>query len=246
VHPPFERVLEAGYGVAVLYAGDIVPDEPTAALQRLARLTPIGTPVGERTGAIAAWAWTYLRALDALEADANIDKSNFILWGHSRNGKSALLAAAMDPRPRGVIALQSGTAGGSLGRDNVGESIAKITQAYPHWFAPTYNTWNGNQSGLPIDQHQLLGLIAPRPVLLGSGRRDQWSDPHGAVRAAQGASPVYELFGAAPFKQTDLREPDFSIPLVTYMRAGLHGIHTEDWDVGLKFLEQVRARTSER
>jgi hypothetical protein len=236
MHPPFEKILGAGYGVAVLYAGDVVPDEPVEAEKVLRRLTPLGTPPGERTGAIAAWAWTYLRAMDALASQPKIDQNRISLWGHSRNGKSALLAAALDQRPASVIALQSGTAGGSLGRDDVGESIAKITQSFPHWFAPNYAAWASRQRQLPIDQHQLLALIAPRPVLLGSGRRDRWSDPHGAVRAASGASPVYELFGQSRFQQTDLRKPDFGPGLVTYMRPGLHGIHTEDWEMALTFL----------
>jgi hypothetical protein len=185
MHPPFERILGAGYGVAVLYAGDVVPDEPIEAERILKALTPAGTPSGERTGAISAWAWAYLRAMDALQRDADVDMNQIILWGHSRNGKSALVAAAMDPRPAAVIALQAGTAGASLGRDDVGESIAKITKAFPHWFAPNYANWAARQDQLPVDQHQLLALIAPRPILLGSGRRDRWSDPHGAVRAAQ-------------------------------------------------------------
>ncbi len=238
MHPPFEKILKAGYGVAVLYAGDVVPDEPIEAEKVLTSLTPPETPKDQRTGAIAAWAWTYLRAMDALVSEPKVNIDRITLWGHSRNGKSALLAAALDPRPHSVIALQSGTAGGSLGRDDVGESIAKITEAFPHWFAPAYAAWASRQSQLPIDQHQLLALIAPRPVLLGSGRRDRWSDPHGAVRAAAGASPVYELYGGAPFRQTDLRKPDFKPNLVTYMRLGLHGVHNEDWDKALAFLAE--------
>jgi hypothetical protein len=238
MHPPFERILSAGYGVAVLYAGDVVPDEPIEAERILKSLTPDATPAGERTGAIAAWAWTYLRAMDALSTDTQVDMNRIALWGHSRNGKSALLAAVMDPRPAAIIALQAGTAGGSIGRDDVGESIGKITEAFPHWFAPNYATWAPRQSLLPVDQHQLLAMIAPRPILLGSGRRDRWSDPHGAVRAAAGASPIYEFYGSPAFTQTELREADFGPKIVTYMRAGLHGVHQEDWDRALEFLEK--------
>ncbi len=238
VHPPIDRILAAGYGVAMLYGGDVVSDDAAKAAKILQQLTPAGTPPSQRTGAIAAWAWTYLRAVDALSSDPRVDAGKLVLWGHSRNGKAALLAAAFDPRPAGVIALQSGTAGGSLGRDDVGESIAKITQAFPHWFAPAYADWSQRQNQMSVDQHQLLALIAPRPVMLGSARRDQWSDPQGALRAAAGASPVYQLYSAAPFVQNDLRQPDFRPGLVTYMRGGLHGIHNEDWDMALLFLER--------
>ena len=236
--PPLEQILAAGYGVAMVYAGDVVPDDPVQAEPVLAALTPPGTDPAQRPGAIAAWAWTYQRTLDALAGDPRVAADRLVLWGHSRNGKAALLAAALDPRPAAVIALQAGTAGASLGRDTVGESIAQITQAFPHWFAPAYASWATRQGELPLDQHQLLALIAPRPVLLGSARRDRWSDPHGAIRAAAGASPVYQLYGDAPFLQRDLRTPDFGPQLVTYMRPGLHGIHTEDWDLALAFLDR--------
>jgi hypothetical protein len=235
--PPVERILAAGYGVALMYTGDIVPDEPEAAAPRLAALTPHGAPPDQRTGALAAWAWSYLRALDALAADPRIDAGRIVLWGHSRNGKAALLAAAFDQRPAAVIALQSGTGGASLGRDAVGETVAQITQAYPHWFGPRFAAYADRQGDLPVDQHQLLALIAPRPVLLGAGRRDRWSDPHGALRAAHGASGVYALFGAPPFRQDRLDRPDRAHPLVTYMRPGLHGVHASDWDEAIAFLD---------
>lgn len=236
ITPPIDRIVAAGYAVAMFYPGDVAPDNP-GAIAPLEALTPAGAPPEQRTGAVAAWAWLYIEALEALSEDGRFDASRIVLWGHSRNGKSALLAAAMDPRPAAVIALQPGTGGGSLQRDEVGESIASITENYPHWFAPAYAAYAGREAELPVDMHQLIALIAPRPVLLTSARRDQWSDPHGAFRAAEGAAPVYALAGAPPFAQTDLREMDLSTPLVTYMRPGLHGVHDSDWDRALEFLD---------
>lgn len=236
ITPPTQAILDAGYAIAMFYPGDVAPDNP-GAIAPLEALTPDGAPPGQRTGAVAAWAWLYIRALEALSADARFDAERVVLWGHSRNGKSALLAAAMDPRPAAVISLQPGTGGGSLQRDDVGESIAAITETYPHWFAPVYATYAGREAELPVDMHQLIALIAPRPVLLTAARRDQWSDPHGAFRAAQGAAPAYALAGAPPFTQTDLREMDLSTPLVTYMRPGLHGVHRSDWERALAFLD---------
>ena len=235
--PPVDAILSAGYGVALFYAGEVVPDDDQTAPAALARLPT--TDQGAPTGAIAAWAWSFSRAVDVLSADPRIDAGQIVLWGHSRNGKAALLAAAFDPRPAAVIALQPGTGGGSLQRDGVGETIADITETYPHWFTPAYAAFAGNEQALPVDQHQLLALIAPRPVLLGAGRRDRWSDPQGAFEAARGASPVYALFGAPPFTQTDLQTPDFNHPLVTYMRGGLHGVHREDWEIALTFLSRA-------
>lgn len=236
--PPFRQVLRRGYGIAALYAGEIVPDrdspETYAALEAL---TPPGTPPNQRTGAILAWAWAYSRAYEALQTDPRIDAAHIALWGHSRNGKAALAAAAYDPRLPAVIALQSGTGGASLGRDDVGESTEQITEAYPHWFAPAYRAYAGHHGDLPVDQHQLIALIAPRPVLIGGARRDVWGDPNGALAALHGADPVYRLAGAPPFEQTDPRKPEMDKPLAYFWRPGFHGVHQSDWDRALDFLD---------
>ena len=237
--PPWETLAEKGYAVASWHPGDVVPDVPLVAEPYLEALTPTGTPPAQRTGAIAAWSWTSSRMVDVLSADPRLDPSRVMLWGHSRHGKAALLAAAFDPRPAAVWALQSGTAGAALGRDDVGEPVADITASFPHWFAPSYRAYAGIPADLDIDQHQLIALIAPRPVLIGTGRRDQWGDPHGSFRALKGADPVYQLFGAPAFTQTKLREPDGIGVLAFYMRPGLHGIHTEDWDEALAFFDRT-------
>ncbi len=243
--PPFRQILRRGYGVAAIYAGEIVPDSPTRAEPALAALTPPGTAPDQRTGAILAWAWAFSRTYEALSADSRFDAKRIAIWGHSRNGKAALAAAAFDQRLPAVIALQPGTGGASIGRDAVGESTAQITQAYPHWFAPAYTAFSDRHADLPVDQHQLIALIAPRPVLVGGARRDVWGDPNGALAALRGADPVYQLAGAPPFSQTDPRKPSMDRPLAYYMRPGLHGVHQSDWDHALDFLDAqwgVKAR----
>ena len=236
--PPFHQALRRGYGIAAFYAGEIVPDAPgPATFAALEALTPAGTAPDQRTGAILAWAWAYSRAYEALISDSRVDGAHVALWGHSRNGKAALAAAAFDPRLPAVIALQSGTGGASLGRDEVGESTEQITEAYPHWFAPAYRAYAEHHGDLPVDQHQLIALIAPRPVLIGGARRDVWGDPNGALAALHGADPVYQLAGAPPFDQTDPRKPEMDKPLVYFWRPGFHGVHQSDWDRALDFLD---------
>ncbi len=237
--PPWETLAAKGYAVASWHPGDVVPDVPVVAEPYLQALTPAGTPPAQRTGAIAAWAWTSSRMVDVLSADPRLDPTRIMLWGHSRHGKAALLAAAFDPRPAAVWALQSGTAGAALGRDDVGEPVEDITASFPHWFAPSYRAYSGKPADLDVDQHQLIALLAPRPVLIGTGRRDQWGDPHGSFRALKGADPVYQLFGAPAFTQTKLRRPDGNGVLAFYMRPGLHGIHTADWDEALAFFDRT-------
>lgn len=230
--PPFRDVLARGYGAALFYAGDVVGDEPVSARAGLAQL--YGDDA-ERAGAIAAWAWLYSQAYDVLAADARIDAQRVAIWGHSRNGKAALLAAAMDPRIAAVIAHQSGRGGASLNHSVDGESAHQMMEEYDYWFPPAFaEAGNGNRA---LDQHQLIALIAPRPVLLGNAARDAWADPRGAWAAAEAASPVYDLYGVDGLNQEDMRTPSPDARIWYYTRGGLHGVHTRDWDVFLDFLD---------
>lgn len=235
--PPLQRVLDRGYAVAIVYAGDLVPDAPGAMRPALARLYGPEAVAGAPAGALAAWAWLYDAVGETLSREPGLDRAPIIAWGHSRNGKAALLAGAVYPRIAGVISHQSGRGGAALNRSDTGESIAQITTTYGFWFTPRYASFAGREATMPVDQHQLLALIAPRPVLLGAGDRDRWSDPAGAFRAAQGAAPVWQLYGRPGLDQTRLSEPDLTRPLASFMRKGTHGVTTEDWDNFLTWLE---------
>ncbi|MEM8772190.1 MAG: alpha/beta hydrolase [Pseudomonadota bacterium] len=235
--PPIETILERGYAIASIYPGAVVPDSKTDGLSELNRLAAGHQDDATRWGAVAAWSWIFSRVTDALEADARFDRDGFIVWGHSRYGKAALAAAAFDPRIDGVIAHQSGTGGASLNRDKPGESVGSMTENYPHWFSKTYAGFAGREEELPIDQHQLLALIAPRPVLLGNARRDVWSDPNGAFRAAVGADAVYELYGREGLNQKRLDQWRPSSDIAFWIRPGTHGVVKEDWPAFLEFLD---------
>jgi hypothetical protein len=239
--PPWDKVIDRGYAIATFYAGDLVPDRANGAAEAVARLQP-DVPPADRAGAIAAWAWAYSRAIDVLETDRRLDPARQTAWGHSRNGKAALLAAAFDPRIDAVIAHQSGKGGATLTRASKGESVEQITDAYPFWFGSRYAGWAGREQSIPVDQHQLIALIAPRPVLIGTGRRDMWSGPHGAWRALEGAAPAYRLLGSPGLKQTRLEEPVWDGDLVYFLRKGRHGVTGEDWDAFLTFLDAQQRR----
>ncbi|MBY0564683.1 MAG: alpha/beta hydrolase [Hyphomonadaceae bacterium] len=230
--PPFEDLLERGYGVALYYAGDIVADEPEVARGNLAQLYG---DEAENAGAIAAWAWLYSQAYDVLAADARVDAGRVAIWGHSRNGKSALLAGAMDRRFAAIISHQSGRGGASLNRSDAGEGATGMMEEYPHWFPPAYV--RATDSHAMLDQHQLIALIAPRPLLLGNATRDAWADPLGAWVAAQAADQVYDLYGVEGLAGTDMRAPNHAGRIAFYARSGLHGVSTADWRVFLDFLD---------
>lgn len=210
--PPFELIAARGYAVALLYAGDIAPDDAEHARAALARFAP------PDTGALMAWAWTASRAYDALAADPRFDAKRIAIWGQSRQGKAALIASAFDARFAATIALQSGRGGDAPTRAFEGETVAHMLRAYPHWFSPRYGP------AAPVEQHQLLALIAPRPLLLGHAARDAWADPVGAWAVREAAAPA------------------FVTPPTAFMRKGQHGIMRSDWIETLDFLDaQLRA-----
>ena len=109
-----------------------------------------------------------------------------------------------------------------------------MMEVFPWWFPPAFAAAPRDPA---MDQHQLLALIAPRPVLLGNGARDAWSDPHGAWQAARAATPAYELYGAQGLAQHDMRTPNLEANLAYHTRPGLHGVTTRDWRVFLDFLD---------
>ncbi len=235
VTPPVTEILERGYGLCVMYPSEFVPDRKKAGLEALARLSAGHRDDTTRWGAIAAWGWGFSRVIDALEADTRF--SAFIPYGHSRYGKSALVAGAFDSRIDAVISHQSGTGGASLNKKKKGETVSAITAAYPHWFSRTYAGYGKREQAMPLDQHFLLALLAPRPVLLGNARRDVWSDPNGALKAAIGAAPAWHLYGAGGLTRTDFRDYDPAAGIALWMRPGTHGVTQEDWPAFLEFLD---------
>ncbi|MEM9668350.1 MAG: alpha/beta hydrolase [Pseudomonadota bacterium] len=233
---PLDEYLQRGYAFANFYAGEIVPDRGEAGRAALEQFPAMAD--GRRpTGTVAAWAAGYFAAIDVLDADPRIDTSHTAVFGHSRHGKSALVAGGWDDRIELVISHQSGTGGASLNREKPGESVKQITKNYPHWFDPAYALYAEDLDALPVDQHMLLALNAPRRVLIGNGRRDVWSDPNGAFRAALGANPAWEAFDKAGLAQSGLRNFDPSADVAFHMRPGGHGIIRADIDAFLAFLD---------
>lgn len=213
--PPIKEALARGYAYASIAAWQVHADH----------------------GQLAFWAFQYSRAIDYLETDPALDPKRTAVYGHSRYGKSALIAAAFDERIDAVIAHQSGRAGAALTRSVIGEPMAKLVESFPNWLSETASGQaKTGKLTLSVDQHQLLALIAPRPVLLGHARRDSWSDPQGAFRAAQGADPAYELLGSAGLNVDRLDTFDAQADLAFWMRKGTHGETEEDWPAFFRFL----------
>jgi len=238
-----ETILARGYGVATLTAAEFCPDDKQKFRQGvLAHLYPgvEGYPGAEDPGAISTWAWALSRTLDYFETDSQVDAKRVTVIGHSRMGKTALWAGAQDQRFAIVISNNSGCGGAALSRRWYGETVARITRSFPHWFCGNFSNYAGKESELPIDQHELIALVAPRPVYVASAVDDGWADPRGEFLAAVGADPVYQLLTRRGLGTSEL--PELNKPvgdLIGYhIRVGKHALTDYDWLFYLDFADR--------
>ncbi|MBL9136087.1 MAG: acetylxylan esterase [Verrucomicrobiales bacterium] len=239
-----DRILSRGYGVISMDIELLAPDSVThyasGVLSQMGQARA-GAPGPEEPGALAVWAWGLSRIVDYLEQTPEFDARRAVAIGHSRMGKAALWAAACDERIAAVISNNSGCGGAALSRRNYGETVAIITRAFPHWFCGNFSTYAGREEALPVDQHELLALIAPRPVYVASAVEDWWADPKGEYLALVHASAVYALFGKPGLSGTNLPPVDTAVgsEVRYHLRAGQHDLTDFDWGRYLDFADEV-------
>jgi len=179
-------------------------------------------------GTLAAWAWGFHRVVDYLTGRPDVDAKKIVVTGHSRGGKAALLAGALDERVALTVPNGSGCGGAGCYRVQPPktEDIAAITKSFPYWFSARFPEFVGHVDLLPFDQHEVKALVAPRALLTTDGLGDIWANGPGTQATYQAAKEVFKFLGA---------EDKIGI----HYREGKHDQLAEDFDALLAFADHL-------
>jgi hypothetical protein len=245
---PAEEIVNRGYAAVALYADDVAVNDHNDFTRSVHAVfeAPGAARSPDAWGTLAAWAWAASRIMDYLQTDPDIDSTRIAIVGHSRSGKAALWAGAQDQRFALTISNNSGCSGAALSRKNIGDSrpggetLADINTRFPDWFCDNYKHYNANEAALPIDQHMLIALIAPRLVYVASAEEDLWADPINEFASCFHAQPAWQLYNLPTLSTR-------SIPLLDYpllygrigyhIRTGQHDLSAYDWQQYLAFAD---------
>ena len=235
---PAEMLIDSGYAIAAIHVSDLAPDDKVEYVNGVLDLYPEQLASDNGMKAIGAWAWGASRVMDYFEKDKDIDAKKIAIIGHSRGGKASLWAAAADQRFAICVSNCSGNTGAALARRQFGERIHRINASFPYWFNNNYKKYNNNENALPVDQHMLVAMIAPRPFYATNASEDLWADPTGTFLSCKNAEKVYQLYGLKsnlPANPPGINQPIIQSPLAYHNRKGLHDLTAYDWNNFIKF-----------
>lgn len=240
---PIDEIIGKGMVAAVFDVEDVSPDDKERFSQGiLEKLYPEQLQMTNGMRGLGAWAWGAMRAMDYFEQSPEIDDKRAMLVGHSRGGKAALWCGANDTRWAITVANESGCGGAALSKRKFGETVERINTTFPFWFTDNFKKYNGREESLPLDQHMLLSLIAPRRLYVASSKDDQWADPKGEYLSLLFASRVYGEIYQAPQELPEAFNSEVNTVqlehLGYHLREGAHDLSAYDWERFLDFAEK--------
>ncbi len=245
-HDPFwpvKTLIERGYATASFHTSDVDPDKADGYAEGIRSFFANGQPPKDNAWrSLSAWGWAASRILDHLDSLDAVDGTRVAVVGHSRGGKTSLWAACEDPRFAIAYSNNSGCGGAALSRRAYGETVSRITTSFPHWFCKSFSDYADREGELPVDQHEVISLIAPRGVYVASADEDLWADPKGEYASVTAAAPVFRLLGKESIATTEM--PPLNQPRVVgqtgyHIRTGGHGLGEVDWNWFLDFADRL-------
>ena len=240
MYQPTEEIIDNGFAVFSFDYRDVTSDNNDFKNG----IAPIFTNRrrNDAPGKIAMWAWSAMRVMDYIETLPEIDKENVAVIGHSRLGKTALVAGGYDERFKYIISNDSGCSGAAITRGKQGEGPATITNVFPFWFCPKYNKNAAKFDEGKFDQHFLMALSYPRHLMVGSAKEDLWADPESEFLGAEMASEFWRLGGMRglvhngeiPQAKCVLDEGE----VFYQVRTGTHYLGREDWQEYMAYIKK--------
>jgi len=236
---PVEDAMERGISIAHVCYRDITSDNDDFT-NGIAKL------FGDRSdphapGKIAMWAYA-VRQIGAYCVKQGYTTPDLLYTaGHSRLGKTALLAAAQDEIFAGACTNNSGCSGAAIARETRGETVERISHVFPFWFAPCYQTYSNRETEMPFDQHYLMACVAPRRVCVITAELDTWADTEAQYLCAEAASKVYEEAGCAGFVRGEnlLKAGECSLngEIGFVCLHGTHYMGKDNWNAFMDFIK---------
>ena len=241
-YQPTEELVDEGYAVLTFCYQDVSSDDGDFTNGLAGVVYPGGVRTEEQCGKIGLWAWAACAVLRYALTLPELDSEKISVVGHSRLGKTALLAGALEERFYCAFSNDSGCSGAALARGTTGETIADIMRRFPYWFCERYGRYINREEELPFDQHYLLAANLPHRVYVASARGDAWACPEWEYLSCVAASPYYEQRGRMGFVHPE------RMPLVGeclheghigyHIRDGLHYLSREDWRYYIQYLKK--------
>ena len=242
---PAEEIVERGYAAIAFWNGDIAPDWNTGNREGVfACFEAPGRRKGhDLWGTLSAWAWGASRVMDWIETEPLLDARHVAVVGHSRGGKTALVAGVYDNRFAMVCSNDSGCSGAKLNHIDLpkSEHLDAIVRSFPYWFCENYARHVNAEKEWKVDQHEFLALIAPRLVCIASATEDAWAGPEGEYWSGALASPAWELYGRKGLVSNGFPPPEMPLQegcISYHLRVGKHGLAPYDWHRYMDFADR--------